>query len=1089
MTSPGSEHFDAVVDVSVDTTAAKSEVAALNQRIRDLSNKKLDIRADTAKARLEIASLKRQVDLGASFGLDMSQAKERIKGVQRDLRDLSVVRLKADADTAAARAKIQRLNQTVHVDVDTDDKSLNGVRNKLADIGNLSGFATRALSQVPPQVLAIGAAFGVAAGSALAAGAAVGTAVTAVGALGVAATTQNAIVRQEFTNTANRVKGVFGDAAQSLVPSVVRALDRAESHVASRKPLLDRLFASSAPLLDRITDSLFNMADRVLPGVEDALSKSGPLVDGIADGAEAMAAGVGQFFDTVAEDGENAGETFRGLGEAVGGLVILLGNLASGWSKVDSTFRGFSRGVSELGSKVGGESGIFGRRVSDVLNVLNKNPLALFDRDAMTRGIAERQTLAATNANIVAPRRTASDVVAQVTGRRPEVRITQEMSDAATKGYEAWLNASKSFTQAEASEAAVRTQNMRSESAARRAVASAQQSLARVQEDGLRQIARAEQAVADAQGRTRTAQVALTQARRDAAQAILDMRAMLRDLPDTEEEARIRVERARLAAEEAGLPVGGTFSQADLDRRASVEQDLRKRESLLELKNAQEELDDTLAGNQKVRDDVAEAERRGIENAPNVLAAKQNLTMALKDERQAEQALRDTRVDAARAVASAQEALSASTENLNNTIADNAARAAEARERTQELADKEAKAKAEADLLAASLGITTDELGNYIASVEKVPTLALKMTGENALLDALDAITIKARALELLAQNPKWTAEKATQEATNEILALRKKAEGNKGSQGFRMRHMADGGSVSGPRTGRDSVPAMLMPGEFVQPTDTVDHYGVAFMEALRSKKIPRFASGGMVDWKALDVGAMNIPKLIEENGIYDRIRANMSKRAKAAFEPMVDSGPISGSLGSWIAEAIARTGVPASWTSPLHTLIMRESGGNPKAINLWDSNAQAGYPSQGLMQTIPQTFAAHRDPGLPNDITHPIANIVAGIRYIQSRYGSIFNVQQANPSAPPQGYASGGLVFDDGGMLPTGPVLVNNKTGSPEPLVNAAKGITLSTESIRALARAMANQPTQVLMPDGRVLADTVGRQIVSEVTVSGVI
>jgi hypothetical protein len=59
------------------------------------------------------------------------------------------------------------------------------------------------------------------------------------------------------------------------------------------------------------------------------------------------------------------------------------------------------------------------------------------------------------------------------------------------------------------------------------------------------------------------------------------------------------------------------------------------------------------------------------------------------------------------------------------------------------------------------------------------------------------------------------------------------------------------------------------------------------------------------------------------------------------------------GSLGSWIVEAIAPAGVPASSAGPLRTPVMRESGGNPRSINLWDSNAKAGHPSMGLAQTI----------------------------------------------------------------------------------------------------------------------------------------
>jgi hypothetical protein len=65
----------------------------------------------------------------------------------------------------------------------------------------------------------------------------------------------------------------------------------------------------------------------------------------------------------------------------------------------------------------------------------------------------------------------------------------------------------------------------------------------------------------------------------------------------------------------------------------------------------------------------------------------------------------------------------------------------------------------------------------------------------------------------------------------------------------------ATGGFVSGPGTATsDSIPAMLSDGEFVQPTRTVDYYGVGFMEAIRHRQIPKedlcgalpgFATGG----------------------------------------------------------------------------------------------------------------------------------------------------------------------------------------------------------------------------------------------------
>jgi hypothetical protein len=78
---------------------------------------------------------------------------------------------------------------------------------------------------------------------------------------------------------------------------------------------------------------------------------------------------------------------------------------------------------------------------------------------------------------------------------------------------------------------------------------------------------------------------------------------------------------------------------------------------------------------------------------------------------------------------------------------------------------------------------------------------------------------------------------------------------------------------------------------------------------------------------------------------------------------------------------------------SAVNTIVQHESGWNPNAINLTDSNAAAGHPSQGLMQTIPGTFKQYALPGYNTNIDDPLSNLVAGIRYADSRYGSLQNV------------------------------------------------------------------------------------------------
>jgi len=123
--------------------------------------------------------------------------------------------------------------------------------------------------------------------------------------------------------------------------------------------------------------------------------------------------------------------------------------------------------------------------------------------------------------------------------------------------------------------------------------------------------------------------------------------------------------------------------------------------------------------------------------------------------------------------------------------------------------------------------------------------------------------------------------------------------------------------------------------------------------------------------------------------------------------------GKASGNVKKWITAALMITGTPMSWLGPLSTMAMKESGGNPRAINLWDSNAKRGTPSKGLMQTIDPTFNAYKLPGF-NDIWNPIHNAIAAIRYIKARYGSVFNtpgIKNMSRGRGYKGYEKGGII------------------------------------------------------------------------------
>ncbi|QOV97602.1 tape measure protein [Rhodococcus pyridinivorans] len=168
---------------------------------------------------------------------------------------------------------------------------------------------------------------------------------------------------------------------------------------------------------------------------------------------------------------------------------------------------------------------------------------------------------------------------------------------------------------------------------------------------------------------------------------------------------------------------------------------------------------------------------------------------------------------------------------------------------------------------------------------------------------------------------------------------------------------------------------------------------------------IPDFGGG--------DIG--KLPKLAFEKfktGVGDFLRGKADE-----VEPTLGyADPGGAGVQRWrplVEELLALYGHPLSWTSSVLRRMNQESGGDPRAINLWDSNAAKGTPSKGLMQVIDPTFAAHRDPAFVNDIWDPRANIAASMRYAQSRYGNLLAAYNRAG-----GYDDGGLAFGRGLML-----------------------------------------------------------------------
>ncbi|MEU6942174.1 transglycosylase SLT domain-containing protein [Streptomyces rubiginosohelvolus] len=129
------------------------------------------------------------------------------------------------------------------------------------------------------------------------------------------------------------------------------------------------------------------------------------------------------------------------------------------------------------------------------------------------------------------------------------------------------------------------------------------------------------------------------------------------------------------------------------------------------------------------------------------------------------------------------------------------------------------------------------------------------------------------------------------------------------------------------------------------------------------------------------------------------KAKADAKKRAAEKANRSTPRKPVyANNLDGWIREAMAimkKEGIPGSYNG-IHRNIIRESSGNPWAINNWDINAQNGIPSKGLLQVIQPTFDRYHVKGTKKDLYDPVANIVAACNYAADRYGSMDNVNSA---------------------------------------------------------------------------------------------
>lgn len=210
---------------------------------------------------------------------------------------------------------------------------------------------------------------------------------------------------------------------------------------------------------------------------------------------------------------------------------------------------------------------------------------------------------------------------------------------------------------------------------------------------------------------------------------------------------------------------------------------------------------------------------------------------------------------------------------------------------------------------------------------------------------------------------------------------------------------------------------------------------GMKVMSAEQTAQL--FGKGSPTFRYAKGIGDIDIWSYIDNaSGLVDEITKDISYKGMSSFASSLGKGMVStfsGEMSAWIdklfeeegamsiANYVASKGVSQWKSTVIRALKMEgqysaanvkrtlhqmqtESGGNPRAINLWDSNAKRGIPSKGLMQVIDPTFKSYARKGFNKNVYDPLSNILASIRYAVSRYGSLAKAYRG------VGYANGGI-------------------------------------------------------------------------------
>jgi hypothetical protein len=219
----------------------------------------------------------------------------------------------------------------------------------------------------------------VAAGAPAAAAAGVAAAIGGVSAgfvgLAAVALRENKRIKDAFTNLSTEVQGGLATDASVLEDEFVGAADRIGDAFQQLRPELRDAFSAAQPLVGHLTEGVIDFAENAMPSMVRSVQRAEPVFEGLRSLMADAGTGVGEFFDTISEHSEEAGQGMEHLGSLIQGVLTevgpIVGSLTDLWAEHgDEVASVVTRVVGVLGGLSGSALPVLSTAVGGALDVL-----------------------------------------------------------------------------------------------------------------------------------------------------------------------------------------------------------------------------------------------------------------------------------------------------------------------------------------------------------------------------------------------------------------------------------------------------------------------------------------------------------------------------------------------------------------------------------------------------------------------------------------------------------------------------------------------------------------------------------------------